>query len=427
MPELLHITAHLGGGVGKVLSRLVEESANNRDGFRHVVASLEKPEKSGFADHIVSHGGELLICPPRDTLAQRIEAADIVQLEWWHHPVVAGWLCSGVLPAMRLVVVGHISGLHPPVIPAAFACAPHRFIFTSPCSLERPDLADLPASARQCLAAVFSSGGFNDLPRRIRRHDSPLRVGYVGTLNFAKLHPHLIDYLAAVELPDFRLILIGDPTTADALQTQAAAAGIADRIILRGYRSDIAAELAELDVLAHLLNPLHYGTTENALLEAMAMGVIPIALNNPAERQLIRHGQTGLLVNSPAGFAEAIEHLAHRPDVRARMSSAASHEVRKRFAVERTADALREHYRAVLAEAKRPFDFRPVFGNSPADWFLACQGDERRRFLASGEIDLAGEPPHFLFEKTKSSAIHFSTVFPDDLLLALWKQRLEAA
>lgn len=427
MPELLHITAHLGGGVGKVLSRLVECSSRNKDGFRHVIACLEKPEKDGFPRHVEAHGGELLICPSRVELERRIAAADIVQVEWWHHPVVAGWLCSGNLPPMRLVVWSHVSGLPPPVIPPAFVTTPHRFLFSSPCSLEHPDLAALPARVLSRAASVFSSGGFDDLPPPPRRcHDQPLRIGYVGTLNFAKLHPHFIDYLAAVRNPDFRLCLVGDPTTANTLKAQAAAVGLADRIVLRGYQSDIATELANLDVLAYLLNPLHYGTTENALLEAMAMGVIPVTLDNPAECKLIRHGKTGLLVDSPNSFAVAIDRLANSPDERSRLSAAAESEVRRRFAVGRTADALRVHYDEILDEAKRPYDFRPVFGDSPAEWFRSSQGNERWRFLDSGEVTLDGDPPHFLFENTKSSAIHFSDTYPNDRLLACWKKHLKA-
>lgn len=426
MPKILHITAHLGGGVGKVLSRLVEESSRRKDTYQHFVACLEEPEKTGFAAHIAAHGGELLICPPLDVLERHIATADIVQLEWWHHPFIANWLGSTAPPPMRLLVWSHVSGLYPPVIPPAFVALPHRFLFSSPCSEENPELSELPLAVLRRLGTVFSSGGFNDLPPPKKRpRCAPLRIGYVGTLNFSKLHPQLMDYLAAINLPGFSLALLGDPTTGEQLMTQATARGIADRIDLRGYKTDIAAELAELDILVYLLNPLHYGTTENALLEAMAMGVVPIVLDNPAERHLIRDGENGLIVNSPANFARAIERLATSPEERTRLASSAAQEVRERFSVERTGNAMRTHYEAVLGESKRLFDFTSVFGDTPSDWFLSCQGNERWRFKETGEVCLDGNPPHFLFERTKSSAIHFSNTFPNDRFLASWKQQLE--
>lgn len=419
--EILHITAHLGGGIGKVLSGLVEASAHNRYGVHHTIACLEVPEKTQFVDHVRSHGGNLLICPSLDELTVRASEADIVQVEWWHHPVVASWLGRSALPAMRLVVWSHVSGLYLPALSAAFVAMPDRFLFTSPCSGAHPRLAGLDGVVRQRVDTVFSSGGFDNLPEPpLRSLESPLQVGYLGTLNFAKLHPRLLDYLAAVDLPDFRLILIGDPTTSAELMDQAQRRGLDSCLEIRGYRTDVAAELVGLDVLAYLLNPLHYGTTENALLEAMAMGVVPVVLNNPAERYLVRHGETGLVVDSPAAFAAALQHLADDPKARHQMSQAAVTEVRYRFAVDRTAKQLTAHYRAILAMPKRPRDFRPLFGEAPADWFRSCLGDEAWRFRDDGGVDLSGEPPHCLFERSKGSVFHYQRTFPGDGRLAAW-------
>jgi hypothetical protein len=220
--------------------------------------------------------------------------------------------------------------------------------------------------------------------------------------------------------------LVGEPTTAADLMTAAEARGLAGRLELRGYRTDVAAELAGFDILAYLLNPLHYGTTENALLEAMAMGVIPVVLGNPAERAVVRHGETGLVVDGPASFANAVDWLATRPTERRRLSANAALDVRDRFAVSRTADRLQEHYRAVLGEDKRTFDFRPIFGETPSDWFRFCQGGEAYRFSDTDPVMEISPGPHFLYERTKSSVFHFQDCFPDDPRLARWARRLEA-
>ncbi len=423
--KLLHITAHLGGGVGKVLSRLVEASARRGDGIEHTIACLETPEKTQFAAHVDACGGTLVCAPTADALNTLVRAADIVQLEWWHHPVVARWLCAGPLPAMRLVVWSHVSGLHAPELLPDFVRAPHRFLLTSPCSLHHPALAPLAQDPQTRLGMVFSSGGFDDLPPAPQRTpDGPLRAGYVGTLNFAKLHPALLDFVGAVRDPAFSVSLVGDPTTATALQSAAAARGLASRIRLCGYSTDVAATLAGFDVFAYLLNPRHYGTTENALLEAMAMGVVPVVLDHPAERELVTHQRTGLIVRTPADFADAIEWLAHHPTERLCMAANAVAEVRTRFAIDRTADALDAHYRAVLAEPKRSFDFRPIFGTAPADWFLSCQGEARARFDSPSA---ATDTPHHLLERTKGSVFHYHATFPDDPRLTLWAHQLEHA
>lgn len=430
--RVLHLTAHLGGGVGKVLAGVVAES-ERRGGARHVIACLDVPVKRTFLDRIRSHGGEVLVTPSVDQLDEEIKRADIVQLEWWHHPVMAGWLCSGALPPMRLLVWCHVSGLYSPVIPPEFVLSVHRFLFTSPCSWEHPALAALRASIKGCASVVFSSGGFDDLPPPPERaFETLLRVGYVGSLNFSKLHPHVLDFIQAVRLPNFRLALVGEPVTGQQLTTEAAMRGIVDRLDVRGYREDVGTELAEFDVFAYLLAPFHYGTTENALLEAMAMGVVPVVLDNPAERHLVWDGKTGVVVRNPSQFANVLEWLAAHPGERARLSRNASRMVRRRFAVSRTVVGLEYHYRQLLSEPKRSFDFRPIFGEEPADWFRSCQGAETWRFDQNCELNVTGhsagtQGPPLLYERTKSSVFHYHAVYPQDERLTRWARQLEAA
>ncbi len=425
--KVLHITAHLGGGVGKVLSRLVEFSAKRQDGVQHTVAILEAPEKLQFVDHVRRHGGRVEVGADPEQLRRYAESADIVQLEWWHHPALAELLAWGELPAMRLIVWSHVSGLHAPEIPSSFARLPHRFLLSSPCSWQSPGLAALDESDRRRVAVVFSSGGFDDMPPApVRSGRRPPITGYVGTLNYAKLHPDLLDYLAAVKNPAFRLLVFGDSDAAGPLLADAEARGLAGRLQLKGYVADVAAELRTLDIFAYLLNPLHYGTTENALLEAMAMGVVPVVMNNPAESCLVKHQETGLIVDGPQGFADAIERLSRDHAERLRMSVNAAHDVRKRFSIESTAHQLTDHYRAVLQEPKRPFDFKAVFGTTPADWFLACQGKESWRFSGRPGARKMDRGPHYLYEKTKSSVFHYHHFFPADRRLASWAGRLEA-
>lgn len=411
-----------------MLARLAAESRRRQDGIRHTVACLEPIEKTQFVEQFQAQGGQLLVCPSPQELDRQIRLADIVQLEWWHHPVVAGWMCSGELPPMRLIVWSHVSGLHAPEIPPAFVATPHRFLFSSPCSLEHCALAGLRGRIGERLGVVVSSGGFADMPDPAdRSHSGSLRVGYLGTLNFAKLHPRILDFVAAVRLPDFRLALVGDPATGVRLLAAAAANGCERRLNVRGYATDSAHELASLDVLAYILNPVHYGTAENALLEAMAMGVVPIVLNNPAERYLVQHMETGVVVQGPEEFADALDWLTAHHVERARLSANAAATVRAAFSIERTADGLQGHYQAVLAEDKRSFDFRPIFGREPADWFLSCQGNEAWRFWNDGDSrPVAGRGPEFLYERTKSSVFHYRTVYPTDGRLASWAHALDA-
>ncbi|WP_227816943.1 glycosyltransferase family 4 protein [Nitrogeniibacter aestuarii] len=424
--RLLHVTAHLGGGVGKVLSRLVEASSRRADGIEHTIACLAMPEKTLFVDHARAHGARVVCAPDARSLDTLVREADVVQLEWWHHPLVARWMGATAHPPMRLVVWSHVSGLGLPTFPSRFLTLPHRFLFSSTCSLDAPAVRQLSDEARARLGVVFSSGGFDDLPEAPRRgDDTPLRTGYVGTLNFAKLHPDLMDFVAAVRIPDFRLALVGDPTTADALHTEARARGLTSRLDVRGFTHDIAGTLSHFDVLAYLLNPQHYGTAENALLEAMAMGVVPVVLDNPAERQLVEHERTGLIVRTPSEFADAMDRLATTPGLRATLSAQAAAYVRKRFDIAVTANALHAHYAAVLDEDKRSIDFRSVFGTTPAQWFMACQHPDTWTPDALGRAGTGSA--HAQLEATKGSVFHYRDHFPEDAQLAGWARQAEHA
>lgn len=283
------------------------------------------------------------------------------------------------------------------------------------------------ASSRR-FSVVSSGGGFSNLPQPSQDDTTPLSVGYFGSLNFAKLHPAYVDFLSSVDIPDFRVRLIGDLLNRDVLERQCAAAGRPRMLDFRGYTTDVATELRAINVMAYLLNPCHYGTAENALLEAMAMGIVPIVLDNPAERCIVEDRVTGLVVRSPGEFAKAVEWLERHPQERSSMGMRAAESVRERFSLKKMEESFRRHYEDLLQETKRPVPFQAVFGTTPEDWFLSCQR-EPERFEKSGEISLPTESmaSFNLLEKTKGSVFHFHEYFPEAAGLKAWAGRLEAS
>lgn len=423
--QVLHITAHLGGGVGKALSGLVAQAKASKSGVQHLIVCLEKPEKSQFIDGIRGYRGEVIVCPSMHRLENLIRDSDIVQLEWWNHPATIKYLCSLSFPPIRLITWSHVSGLHNPIIPQRLILASHKFLFTSQCSYESKEVMSLPSEFKDRLGVVPSSGGFSGLPEALAKANESIAVGYIGSLNFAKLHPRYIDYLSAVEIPGFRVRMIGDLTNQDVLNQQCDSLGKTGMLEFRGYSTDVASELASINVLAYLLNPEHYGTTENALLEAMAMGIVPIVLDNPAERQIVDDHCTGLIVNSPDEFAEAIKWLSENPANRQWLGRQASKSVRERFAAERMDAALNSHYQSILSMEKRGIVFSEIFGGDPAEWFLSCQSD-RTIFAEDGSINLddGNHLSYGLFEKSKGTVFHFSEYFPDNLRLNRWANKL---
>ena len=300
---------------------------------------------------------------------------------------------------MRLLVWCHVSGLYNPRIPLGLFATNAAIVFTSPCSLEhsavRQSGKDFP---------VVSSGCVDGLPFFQERAMTPeLRVGYVGTLGFTKLHPDFVSFLA--NLPDevLPVHLYGDAANREVLEAQCAALGHSGLLCFHGYVEDIAAVLADLDVLAYLLNPHHYGTAENALIEAMAMGVVPVVLDNPAERAIVTHSQTGYIVRDKDEFQAALHSLLTDPQGRWAMARCAADSVRGHFTAERMERTLSVQYRTLMREKKAVFRFREIFGNTPGAWFSSFQPD--------GILD---QVQWASIEHNKGSVHHFLAKFPDD-------------
>lgn len=427
MTTVLHITPHLGGGVGKALAGLVAQNKVAGTHIKHVIACLEKPEKNQFIKQIRYNGTEVIISPNWKILDELIASADIVQLEWWNHPATIECLCNIAPQPMRLLVWCHVSGLHNPIIPPKLMEASNSFLFTSPCSFEAKQVTALAARLGSRLAVISSGGGFSDFPKPENNDENPFSVGYMGSLNFAKLHPDYIDYLSAVEIPDFKVRLIGDLHNRETLEKQSKQASRPNILDFRGYATDVATELSAINVLAYLLNPHHYGTAENALLEAMSMGIVPIVLNNPAELNIVEHLRTGLVVRSQGEFADAIEWLAHNPEERAKIGQQASASIRERFSLEKMSTSFCAHYEELLCEKKQIIPFKDIFGTTPEEWFLSCQ-NEPEIFCKDGKIDLPTEKlsSFSLMEKTKGSVFHFLEYFPDAVRLQAWANNLES-
>jgi hypothetical protein len=205
-------------------------------------------------------------------LAHILHQADIVQLEWWNHPATLQCLAGLDHLPMRLLSWCHVSGLFNPVLPQALLSLCDKVVLTSSCSLQAASIASLQAVQPDKLEVISSGSGFAEQPLPPRHADDPLQLGYLGSLNFSKLHPRYVSYFSQVAQP-LTIRMAGDVLNQQVLQQQAVAIGKPDLLQFEGFTAQPAQFLASINVLPYLLNPGHYGTAENALLEAMARGL----------------------------------------------------------------------------------------------------------------------------------------------------------
>jgi glycosyltransferase involved in cell wall biosynthesis len=188
---------------------------------------------------------------------------------------------------------------------------------------------------------------------RDRHEGGEMTYGIVGRLAPWKGQDLFLRAFAAA-FPDGReravvvgAALFGEDEYARRLVGLAASLGIAGRVELRGFRSDVWSELARIDVLVHAsVTPEPFG---QVILEGMAAGVPVIAARAGGPAEILTHDVTGQLYepDDAAALAAAMTRL-HDPQLRARLSAAALEEVR-RYEPGVVAAQLHELYDAVAA------------------------------------------------------------------------------
>jgi glycosyltransferase involved in cell wall biosynthesis len=146
-------------------------------------------------------------------------------------------------------------------------------------------------------------------------------VGSISRLSLQKGHRFLLPAAALVlkRLPRVRFLIVGDGDQADALRLQSHDLGIAERVVFAGHRSDVAALLGAIDVLAIAST---YEGTPLALFEAMAAGKAIVSTAVDGCREVLEDGVTGLLVapENPEALAEALVRALADPGLRAALS-----------------------------------------------------------------------------------------------------------
>ena len=112
--QVLHITPHLGGGVGQVLlnylARVKEDSEYN-----HRVISLEYAnDRAKIASSASGFELQEKMSGRHSKILEDIACADIVLIHWWNHPLLYALLVRESFPPARVIFWSHISGYHCP-------------------------------------------------------------------------------------------------------------------------------------------------------------------------------------------------------------------------------------------------------------------------------------------------------------------------
>jgi L-malate glycosyltransferase len=174
-------------------------------------------------------------------------------------------------------------------------------------------------------------------------------VGTVGHLAGHKGHGYLVQ---AVPLllqaePRIGVVIAGDGELRTALEAQAAALGVADRLCFTGFRHDILSLMQQFEIVVH---PSYLEGLGTAVLDAMALGKPVVATSAGGIPEVVQDGVTGLLVppRDPAALARAVLHLLRHPEHSKALGEAGRQRVVQHFTAERMAAQTLHVYQRLL-------------------------------------------------------------------------------
>jgi glycosyltransferase involved in cell wall biosynthesis len=189
----------------------------------------------------------------------------------------------------------------------------------------------------------------NELRARI---DLPAGTPVVGTV--VRFEPekgleYLMDAMPAIRgaVPEVRLLMVGDGSLRSELEAHATRLGFADRVRFVGFQKDPRPYLALMDAF---VLPVPVGSMSIGLLEAMAMGRVPV-ITFGGEGEAVVHGECGYCPEprNPAAIAKFVIPILNDPELKQRLSRAARQRIEEHFSAAGVARALEKLYAKGLA------------------------------------------------------------------------------
>ena len=417
------------GGASRAVIALAKYSAQSAK-FRHSVLSLSSPDKQALM--LASEAG-VDVCVPYDTAAalNALAQADIVHFHYWNSPELYQLLLLP-LPPMRSLLWSHVNGLHSPhTISAELLEMFGKFAAASPETLE---LNIVKSASQGKTELVFAGADFARLGEIQPQNHSTFNVGYIGTIDFAKMHPDFVAMSAGVEIPNARFVLCGDGDATAILKQQVLALSAGARFEFLHYVEDVSSVLSKLDVFGYPLCSDNYGASELVLQEAMYAGVPPVLLPFGGAPHLIAHGESGLVAGDEKEYVRAIEYLYTHPTERLRLGRNAAARARQLFGARNSAEKFNRIYSCLKETPKRiprPFDLPAraevtMKSDLGASLLIRSLGDKATNFsnsLAALEDDLTLSAETHIAAATPvlgNCVLQYWKRFPDDRHLALW-------
>lgn len=437
--KILHITPHFGAGVGTVVLNYFLKVKNSRS-FTHRIVCLDYANKNAI--EIAKGAGFSLLdnmSKKKAEILDLIADSDIVLIHWWNHPLLYDFLIREQLPASRVILWSHMVGSPPPNnFTDKILKYPDMFVFTTPLSYKNKDVQNLSDKYKKRLRDIWSTGGLDRVKSvKLKKHTG-FNIGYIGIVDYTKMHPDFLDICNQVNIPDVNFIVVGGPNGKQ-LKQEAERRGIGEKFNFTGFVSETEKweYLSLFDVFGYPLAPHHYATCDQVLQENMAKGVVPVVLANPMESYMVKDRVTGIVAKDKDEYVKALQELYHNYELRNFLSKNAKEYAIHTFSLEKMVNEWDKVFNEVLALSKtiRKWEInKNIEDLSPKDIFLESLGDYGQDFVSYCNAKNAEEKKGAIEKikklagtanwqsKTKSSVHQYYSFFPDDHCLSALSQ-----
>lgn len=427
MSRILHITQCLTkGGAGRSLVATAKYSGR-LGAYQHKAISLV-PVRHDVADIIHDADLELVDAPSRAQFLDEIQSADIVQVHFWNNPNIYELLRSE-LPAMRLLVWVMVAGDRPPqVVTSELADYSDRLIGCSPYTYESiQQVCALPEK----IGMVLGGTDFARCEGAVAQPHDTFNVGYIGSVDFVKMHPNYFQMSAAIDIPTVKFITIGRGRACSILHQQANALGLQERFEFVDYVENHRSVIEILDVFGYPLCEETYAASELIVQDVMYCGVPPVVFPYGGLKRLVIHNETGLVVESEHEYKQAIEYLYHHPEERQRLGNNARQYAQQHFGAENAIQQLHPIYEKLLEQPKRQRQwstqprsgaecFVESLGETAPHFRLSLTSQDTEALLASDRVIAKSSPLMQSKGLSSGGIMSYHTYYPNDAYLRLW-------
>jgi glycosyltransferase involved in cell wall biosynthesis len=446
--RILHIIPTLSPGGASRSAIAVAKYSSAYGNFNHDIISLTQADRNAVKlakESGISFWGTLSF----PEILNKVNKYDIVHLHFWNAPKLYSFLYSD-LPPCRLITWFHVAGDSAPQIiirkllefsDIAVPCNPYSY------NLEL--IKKYKSEYKDRCHMVYASPDFARLSGLKRRKTPKFNVGYIGTVDFVKMHPNYVSMSQKIGIDNVEFIVCGVGSALPTLQNQVTNFNATNKFKFLGHVEDIKSVIEVFDVYGYPLCEDTYAAAELNLQEVMYAGVPPVVFPYGGVKSLVINNETGLIVHSEFEYQQAIEYLYHNPQERQRLGNNAHDYAVEYFGAENAARQLNPIYDKLLQQPKRlrtwggpagaslldqPVTSSDITGylkpRSGVESFIESLGDTAPQFSTSftsdnlqdiwaAEQNISESSP-LLQSPASGGILHYRLYYPNDAYLRLW-------